>query len=55
MVGLFGKKCAYCGKRLEGTDYVSRMGKDFCDDEHANAYWEYKKKAEEHKSSGDCC
>jgi len=54
-MGLFGKKCAYCGKKLEGA-YVTRMGKDFCTEQHADAYWEYKKQAEEGKSdSGSGC
>ena len=47
-MGLFGKKCAYCGKKLEGG-YVTRMGKDFCTEQ-------YEKKAEEGKSdSGSGC
>ena len=52
-MGLFGKKCAYCGKKLEGA-YVTRMGKDFCSEHHADAYEEYKKKAEEGKSGSGC-
>ena len=52
-MGLFGKKCAYCGKKLEGA-YVTRMDKYFCTEQHADAYWEYKKKAEEGKSSSGC-
>ncbi len=51
MASLFGKKCAYCGKRLEGTSYISRMGKNFCSNEHADAYWEYKKNAGQQKPS----
>jgi ribosomal protein L24E len=49
-LGLFGKKCAYCGKKLEGTMYVTRMGKDFCTEKHADAYEEYKKKAQDENS-----
>jgi ribosomal protein L24E len=49
-LGLFGKKCAYCGKKLEGTMYVARMGKDFCTEKHADAYEEYKKKAQDENS-----
>ncbi|HLB99823.1 MAG TPA: hypothetical protein VJL33_00690 [Candidatus Bathyarchaeia archaeon] len=54
MVKFFKKKCAYCGKSLEGTTFVTRMSKDFCTEQHADAYWEYKKKAEENGGGSGC-
>ncbi|MFH0897866.1 MAG: hypothetical protein V1850_07485 [Candidatus Bathyarchaeota archaeon] len=39
MFGLFHKKCAYCGVQLKGSGSIERMGKKFCSDEHADAYW----------------
>lgn len=44
-MGLFSKKCAYCGTKLAEGKIVERMGKKFCCEEHANKYWEYKKQA----------
>ncbi len=37
-MALFAKKCAWCGMKLENPNYVERMGKRFCSEEHANQY-----------------
>jgi hypothetical protein len=51
-MGLFNKKCAYCGMALESHNTLERMGKIFCSDEHADKYWEYKKNS--HNSHSGC-
>ncbi len=37
-MGLFTKKCAWCGAELGNPRYVERMGKRFCSEEHAQSY-----------------
>lgn len=44
-MALFGKKCAYCGAKLEEGKILERMGKKFCCEKHADEYWKYKKEA----------
>ena len=54
MVSLFGKKCAYCGKRLEDGQYITRVDKQFCTEEHAKAYEDYVKQSKESKNHSGC-
>ncbi len=58
-MALFGKKCAWCGMRLEGNGGLERMGKQFCSEGHANSYFEQMRAqnapAQGGQRSGGCC
>jgi hypothetical protein len=51
-MGLFKKKCAYCGTLLDDFNTMERMGKKFCSEEHANDYWDYRQTTQ--NSHGGC-
>ncbi|MFQ6020647.1 MAG: hypothetical protein ACE5J4_01340 [Candidatus Aenigmatarchaeota archaeon] len=53
--GIFKKYCAICGVQIEKEKNITRFGKHFCSDEHANQFIkEVEKKKARSKSSG-CC
>lgn len=54
-MGLFTKKCSWCGAKLSNPNYVERMGKRFCSEEDAEAYLKQERAASEAKGSGGCC
>lgn len=54
-MGLFTKKCAWCGTKLGNPDYVERMGKRFCSEEHAQEYLDQTSAVSETEESGGCC
>ncbi len=53
-MGLFTKKCAWCGAKLGNPDYVERMGKRFCSEDHAERYLEYTRASPTTDESDGC-
>ncbi len=51
---LFTRKCAWCGAKLGNPDYVERMGKRFCSEDHANQYLEQTRAQGAGNASGGC-
>lgn len=54
-MGLLTKKCAWCGAKLGNPDYVERMGKRFCSEEHAKSYLEQVRSSAGAGGSDGCC
>gem|GEM_PF-5601002 len=54
-MGLFTRKCAWCGARLANPTYVERMGNRFCSEEHAESYLAQQRAAGGAGKSEGCC
>lgn len=65
MFGLFGKKCEYCGVKIDkGEEFVKNVKdprfvgtrpKNFCSSEHANNYEKEVKNRKKSGGGGSCC
>ena len=53
-MGLFGRKCAWCGAKVGNPGHVERMGKRFCSEDHAQQYLQ-QTSARAASSDGGCC
>ncbi len=54
-MGLFSRKCAWCGAKLPNPTYVERMGKRFCSEDHAQQYLEQERARSDAGDQDGCC
>ena len=55
MLGLFSRKCAWCGAKLPNPSYVERMGNRFCSEDHAKRYLEQERVRSAGGGPDGCC
>jgi len=54
-MGLFSRKCAWCGARLPNPSHVERMGKRFYSEDHAQQYLDHERARTPSGGSDGCC